>query len=76
LTAKGNIQRRWAVPVPTAPLLEGDSLTTAEFLRRWERAGDYPSGAPELVLEVAISRRSRDFGARNGFTNGWEFGNT
>jgi Uma2 family endonuclease len=132
-----------AAPVSTPSLLEGDSLTTDEFLRRWEQipdlkhaelingivympspvslghqecqsflngwldryasstpgcrpalegswlmgegqvpqpdatlrilaefggqsgvTGTYPSGAPELVVEVAISSRSRDFGAK------------
>ena len=132
-----------AAPVSTPPLLEGDSQTSEEFLRRWEQmpdvrraelidgivfipspisrdhdafraffaawlslyatatpgcypgldatwrmgdrqvpqpdavlvilpeyggqskiAGDYYSGAPELIVEVAVSSHSRDFGAK------------
>lgn len=132
-----------AVPVSTPPLIEGDSLTSSEFLRRWEEmpsvkraelidgivcmpspvslvdgdyeiflgawlsfyalgtpgcrpsiegtwlmgerqnpqpditlrilpecggqsqvSGQYPSGAPELIVEVAISSYARDFGAK------------
>ncbi len=144
-----------AASVSTPPLLEGDSLTSEEFLRRWEEipdltraelidgivsmpspiglrhgeiqiylgqwlgfytlatpgcrsamettwlmgerevpqpdvtlrilpeyggqsrvAGKYASGAPELIAEVAVSSRSRDFGAKEGFMNAPECSNT
>jgi Uma2 family endonuclease len=49
-------------PVSTPLLLEGDSLTSDEFLRRWEKMPDLKHA--ELIAEVAVSSYSRDFGAK------------
>ncbi len=78
-----------ADPGSTPLLFEGDSLTSEEFLRRWEDIPDLKhaelidgivymplpvscyhqnwfvsSGTPELIVEVAVTSRSRDFGAK------------
>jgi hypothetical protein len=45
-------------PVSIPPLLEGDSLTSAEFLRRWEEIPDLKHA--ELIdgIVYAFSRKS------------------
>ena len=60
-----------AAPVSTPPLLEGDSLTSDEFMRRWEEMHDLKYA--ELIDGIVYmpSPMSRDHGRSQVFLGSW-----
>ena len=60
----GGLEGTWLMGQHDVPQPDLTVRILPNYGGQWRVEGEYAAGAPEMVIEVAISSRSRDFGSK------------